>query len=303
MLVADHASSGVNFTAVTALGYVATMRYLPPNVYRVSAAERDRAHAAGLGLGLIWQIEVDRALRGASLGASDGARASREADALGAPPGLRLAYVAADFGASLTQLRGPIADYCLAFRDACPRPTMPYGPYDAMEVLCGERELHQFGWQCAGHSGSGSGSGGSYRCSDGSRRRLSRFTAMFQDVHQELGGSIDRNDVLLTDHPVDWAWGGGFNPQTEEIDMTAEENLTRTIENVQTNLANAEQSHHQATTDALNADAARDDQTNAALLKLVEAIQSRPAGVPADVDLDAIASLVVQKLAQKLSAP
>lgn len=216
----DHASANVDLAAAVAAGYAFTLRYLPPSRYGVTAGERDRIHATGLGLGLIWQIEADRSLRGAGQGVADAQRANQEADRMGAPEWLRIPYVAADFGATEAQYRGPIADYARAFTVNSTRPCMPYAPYLGVEILCGQLRINPFGWQCAGYSGTGQGSGGSYRCGDGSVRRLSRYAAMFQDVGARVP-STDHN-VVLADVNVDWAWGGRLQPpQHQEADDMA----------------------------------------------------------------------------------
>jgi hypothetical protein len=185
-------------------GHAFVLRYGPPSIYKMSFGECDAIRASGLRVGHIFQVQADRALRGAATGSADGAQLDAWATDCGAPMTCRLIYVAADFDATLAQLRGPIAEYARAFDQACRRPTMPYGPYTTLEVLCGELGIAPYGWQAAGFSGSGSGSGGSFRCNDGSVRRLSKYAAMFQDVAYVLGNRADLNHVLR--EPVDWAW-------------------------------------------------------------------------------------------------
>lgn len=196
-------------------GYTFVLRYGPPSIYKASMAECEAIRAAGLAFGHIFQVQADRALRGAAQGAEDGRTLDQWATDCGAPLTTRLIYVATDFEATDAQVRGPIAEYARAFDQACRRPTMPYGHYRAMEILCGELKIAPYGWQCAAWSGAGSGSGGSFRCNDGSVRRLSKYAAMFQDVGYVLGGRADSNVTFRT---VDWAWPvAAAEPPPEEV--------------------------------------------------------------------------------------
>jgi hypothetical protein len=75
-------------------GYGAVLRYLPlpPGtltddvVGRLTRAEVDAYHAAGLGVGIIWETTQYRALMGLAAGVSDGIAARSAANALGFPP-------------------------------------------------------------------------------------------------------------------------------------------------------------------------------------------------------------------------
>lgn len=218
----DNATPIWDLSAARAEGYSFVMRYGPPSMYAMSMSECESIRSQGFGVGHVFEVQGDRALRGAQQGAADGRQHDAWADSCGAPGWVRLAYCAQDSG-SITpaQLRGPVADYARAFNANCRRPTMPYGPYDAIEILCGELGISPYGWQTAGWSGSGAGSGGSFHCSDGSVRRLSKHTAMFQDVGDVLGGQADRN-VVTNNVTPDWAWGGpytGAKPNQEDDDM------------------------------------------------------------------------------------
>jgi hypothetical protein len=215
----DHAANGgIDFPGAKSMGFRFTMRYLAPHGDPITTAERDHIFQAGLGLGLIWELQADRAMGGADVGRNDAALANSAADVLDAPPWLRLTYAAGDLVPGFTptdaNARGPIAEYCRAFRDASSRPVMPYGPYNVIEIICGELQISPFGWQSSGGSGFGNGSGGSFQCfadSAGVTRRLSRFTAMFQDFGSRVVNT-DQNAVLSTSPSttVDWAWGGDF---------------------------------------------------------------------------------------------
>lgn len=204
------------------LGYTFDMRYGPPSVYEMKQAECDNLHAHDFGVGHIFEVGGDRSLLGAGQGHADGLTLDAWATACGAPLWVRLVYVAEDKDMTVEQLRGPVTEYARAFDDACTRPTMPYGSYDAIEILCGEKKVAPYGWQTAGWSGGGQGSGGSFHCSDGSYRRLSRYTAMFQDVGYVLNGQADHN-VVIDGFAVDWAWGGPYTqaPSGEEAEMPA----------------------------------------------------------------------------------
>jgi hypothetical protein len=210
----DSASAIWDLSQAKREGYSFTMRYGPPNRYQMSQAECDAIRSQDFGVGLIFEVEGDRSLRGGAQGALDGKRHNDWADACGAPSWLRLPYCVQDTAMTQAQLRGPVADYARAFTENCARPTMPYGSYDCLEIICGERMINPYGWQTPGWSGNGTGSGGSFTCSDGTVRRLSRFAAMIQDVNYVLGGTADRNVVFK---PVDWAWGG---PYTGPINPT-----------------------------------------------------------------------------------
>lgn len=183
---------------IKAAGYDIAVRYLGDDASkRLSLAERDRLHAAGIAVGLVWENGATRPLGGEAAGRADAVAANHQADALGWPADKAI-YMAVDFDASAGQIAGPIAGYLQGAASASGRPLGVYGSYFVIEHLVGGGIVGH-GWQCAAWSGNGQGSGGAIE-----GRRLSRHACMFQRAVPVLGGSCDHNDVLMDPGP--WAW-------------------------------------------------------------------------------------------------
>jgi hypothetical protein len=80
--------------AAKAAGFAAVLRYLPlppgtlqsDNVGRLTAEEVAAYHAAGLGIGIVWETTQYRPIMGAAGGSVDGFQARAAANALGFPP-------------------------------------------------------------------------------------------------------------------------------------------------------------------------------------------------------------------------
>lgn len=204
-------------------GYAGILRYAPPSRYAATVAECQRYRSWGWGFGLIFQVQADRSLRGGAQGADDARRLNQFADECEIPGDVALTYVLMDpVGAapSFADLDGPMSDYARAWRDTSDRPVLPYADYRSGEHVVAKGIVDRF-WQTAGWAGSGQGSGGTIRCSDGSVRRLSRHAVMFQDVGQPDHPQLDRNHVLVDE--VDWLHGGDFptttNPPEEDDPM------------------------------------------------------------------------------------
>jgi hypothetical protein len=70
-------------------GFLFALRYLaPPTSGKViGLAELQALHAAGLGVGLVWETYASRPLEGAAAGQADGVEARAQAKALGFPDG------------------------------------------------------------------------------------------------------------------------------------------------------------------------------------------------------------------------
>jgi hypothetical protein len=178
-------------------GYTGVMRYLSHERGKnLSVAERDALWAVGIAVGLVWESVGSRALGGFEAGASDAREANDQADALAYPRSVPIAY-AVDFdpGNRVNQ----VMDYFLGALSVPGRPVGVYGSYDVLErcatLRFGTRSIECF-WQCAGWSGSGTGSGGSIRLDDGSTRRVSRHACLYQDIEGSRLAGTDHNHVL-----------------------------------------------------------------------------------------------------------
>jgi len=88
-LAIDYAWQHPDPTAIAAVGYRAVLRYLSNDPSKdLSIAEAAALHAAGLGIGLVWETTATRATEGMQAGLDDMTAATAQAQALGYPPGL-----------------------------------------------------------------------------------------------------------------------------------------------------------------------------------------------------------------------
>jgi hypothetical protein len=204
--------------AIRDAGYLGAMRYLsfdgPPK--NLAANERDALHAAGLGIGLVWETTANAALGGAQRGLSDASNANSQADHLGYPPGLPIFY-AVDFEAYNGAPMDAVADYFRGLGLASPtRPVGAYGCYAVIEHL-GLLKLATHSWQCVAWS----------------HNHRSPRADLFQRYGYVLGDTCDENDIL-TD--PDWLWypPGSSNAHPKD-DMAA---LTPEIKEAFAELAN-----------------------------------------------------------------
>jgi hypothetical protein len=178
-------------------GYTGAMRYLSHEPGKnLSSAERDALWRAGIAVGLVWEASSGRPLAGFDAGRADAVEANRQASAFGWPDWTPIAY-AVDFDPARNL--GAIEQYFRGALSVPGRPVGMYGAYSAVEHLAGithaGRRVECF-WQCAGWSGTGSGSGGSIRLDDGSQRRVSRHTCLYQDISETRMPGTDHNHVL-----------------------------------------------------------------------------------------------------------
>lgn len=109
---------------IRAAGYIGVMRYLSGGYpgKDLSRAEAEQYHAAGLGIGLVWETTARRALSGTAAGHDDALRANEEADRLGMPADCPIFY-AVDFDAT----PGQVQAYLAAAHHDSHRPAGAYG--------------------------------------------------------------------------------------------------------------------------------------------------------------------------------
>lgn len=144
MLIVDYSWTHPDPAVLRAAGYVGVMRYLARKVDAklLQAAERDALHAAGLGIGLVWETTASRAGDGEAAGIADALTAEGLADGLGAPRELPIFY-AVDFDATAAQ----VAPYFDGVRANARRPVGLYGSFRIVEGV----DVDWY-WQCAAWS-------------------------------------------------------------------------------------------------------------------------------------------------------
>lgn len=198
--VVDYSWARPQPSGLKARGYDGAIRYIAvgrSNAGKVlTPGERDALWAAGIAVGLVWETSAGRPLGGFNAGVEDARAANIEADLLDWPAHVPLAY-AVDFDP--TGKLDTIADYFHGVLSVPGRPVGTYGTYSVIErlatVAVGGRRVECF-WQCAGWSGGGSGSGGSIRLDDGSTRKVSRHSCLYQDIEGTRLKGTDHNHVL-----------------------------------------------------------------------------------------------------------
>lgn len=170
-------------------GCIGVVRYLGPgNGGRdLSKAEMSALHAAGLGVGVVWETTTTAALAGFKAGMGDIEAANRWADANDVPEHLPI-FVAVDTDVTPDQVRGPVADTFHGALQRSGRPVRPYGEADVLDILCGELGLMPCGWQCMAWS----------------RGRLSALRCLYQLYPPVMGGQVDKNE--LGPMPTDFLW-------------------------------------------------------------------------------------------------
>ena len=117
LLSCDYSLARPSPAAIRQAGYTAVWRYLSGggNAKDLTESEAVSLHAAGLGIGTIWETTGTRALDGAAAGAGDGAAAAKQARSLGQPYGTPLLANVGDFAATPAQIPA-IHAYYYAFR-------------------------------------------------------------------------------------------------------------------------------------------------------------------------------------------
>lgn len=210
MAVVDYSWERPSPQVLAAAGYQAAMRYLGtkpggrPTGRDIDSYELRRLHDAALGVGLIWETSAQAPLGGSSTGVDHAKRANQAADLLGAPDWLPIFY-AVDFGATASQLASSVSAYFRGVASVTGRPIGVYGSYGTVEYVISQG-LAAVAWQCAGWSGSGSGSGGTQRCFDGSRRRRSQHAVMFQDIPELPVRGRDHNHLYAPERLSSFTW-------------------------------------------------------------------------------------------------
>jgi hypothetical protein len=149
----SHANLYSHRTAMYNAGYRFVMGYVSPNSSKnISSAEMAGYRAAGFGVGIVWESSAGRPLLGSSAGASDGANAHSQANALGYPSYAPV-FFAMDQSTTSSNYAA-ISAYASAFNAANSRPIGMYGGYDVINDLVtpGTGTIN-YGWQTGAWSG------------------------------------------------------------------------------------------------------------------------------------------------------
>lgn len=186
--------------AVKAAGYTAVWRYLSGGTEGkdLTAAEAASLHAAGLGIGCVWETTAQRALGGADAGAADGRAAAAQAKAVGLPAGCPLLVNVGDFAADEAQLT-TIESYYHAFRQAT-EATWQTGGYATGYIIDGlvARGAQGLWWQNAENDAGVAGDVVSEHA--GVYQRVTRTRPLVADAR---AGDYDE-DVTVNGAAVHW---------------------------------------------------------------------------------------------------
>jgi hypothetical protein len=190
----DFAYTHPNPAAVRAAGYQFVIGYVSNSPGKnMTAVLASAYHAAGLGVGLVWETTADRVRSGAAGGAVDGAAASAQAKAIGYPADCHV-YFAVDYAAPARDF--PVAQaYADAFDAHCAYPVGIYGDFAVIEhfVTPGQRPVRS-GWQTVGwSSGLVSAKANLYQ----------RNTYHYRAIAGVTQSSYDEN-VVMHDAPLWW---------------------------------------------------------------------------------------------------
>lgn len=168
---------------IQATGAVGVIRYFSTDPTKnLTAAEVTAYHAAGLGVGDVWETSTGRATAGYTAGVNDAqaAQAQRSADGL---PTDQVVYFAVDMDTSWAS----VSEYfrgCDAVMGSRPDGTKLTGVYGGRAVIDGAAAAgFHFLWQTLAWSG-------------GVR---SPHAVLYQNGSTVLGGQADINEVLATD--------------------------------------------------------------------------------------------------------
>ena len=137
---------------IKAEGIAFVGRYLvPPGMSKeLTAAEARNLHAAGLAILLCWEIDAERAKRGAQIGANDGERARTLARQMGVPADAAV-FFAVDFMPAAKDYDAIEYYFRAASGAVAPYRCGIYGPFDIVEEM--RRRIPQLLiWQCVAWS-------------------------------------------------------------------------------------------------------------------------------------------------------
>ena len=155
--------SGPTPAQLKAAGIKFVMRYLsdgykggdpnkPNNPKDITLAEAKALHAAGVGIGLVFETTANRALGGSIAGRSDAKAARRQATQLGFPAVLPI-YYAVDFEASSAELKKVVAYFtgACAFEKSA-KLVGVYGGYMTVKTVL-DAKVADYAWQTYAWSG------------------------------------------------------------------------------------------------------------------------------------------------------
>lgn len=144
-LLIDYAWEHPRPKAIKRAGITGVMRYLSTDSSKnLTNSEAKALHAAGLGIGLVYETTANRAAGTEADGRADARDAEAQADALGFPAELPI-YYAVDFDATPTQVRA----YFKGIRRAAKRPV---GVYGGEKIVDASPALAPYAWQTSAWS-------------------------------------------------------------------------------------------------------------------------------------------------------
>ncbi|HEY2831424.1 MAG TPA: DUF1906 domain-containing protein [Sporichthyaceae bacterium] len=178
--------------ALIAHGYAFVMRYLshPGNPKNISSVELTALHAAGLGVGIVFETTAERALHGEAGGKQDAQDAREQLAALGLTRAA--VYFAVDFDPTAHQL-DTVLHYIRGAAGVLGKERT--GVYGGIAVIdkCAAADACTFFWQTSAWS----------------HGKISPAAHLYQHIYDEtiVGVQVDINDLLHPDAGITWPTG------------------------------------------------------------------------------------------------
>lgn len=181
--VTDHSWARPSPMDIINAGYTGVGRYLgyDTNGRDISKQELQSYLDVGLQVFFIVQGGKSTVLGGYDQGVKHADMANDRLHDLGVPTNVRIVSTVVDYDAPDSDIRNRIPSYTHGFQMRSNYDHIPYGKDRVLDILCGELQLFDCGWQTRAWSGG----------------RVSKYACMMQEVGYVLNDTSDHNSIYV----------------------------------------------------------------------------------------------------------